>query len=66
MEEKTIRHGRWKLEPESGKYRKVYSCSECGRLIEIGLIHWRIYCHVKTKPNYCPDCGAKMDNPGED
>jgi len=43
-----VRHGRWiPFYSETAK-RKIQYCSEC----EIGCI-W--------KPNYCPNCGAKMD-----
>ena len=32
-----------------------WECSECG---------WEIYDH-RAKTNYCPSCGAKMDEPQE-
>ena len=39
-------HGRWiSLEPEIG----LFECSECGHKI------------LRAECNYCPNCGAKMD-----
>ena len=51
---RTLRHGRWLLEPTnpyddpSRKNRMIKRCSCCG---------WQNAC----KYNYCPNCGAKMD-----
>lgn len=42
----TVRHGRWEVIDEEEPRR--YGCSECKRL------SW----HME---NYCPNCGAKMD-----
>lgn len=41
-----VRHGRWK---PKGIWGYVYICSEC-----------KMYM-VDDLPNYCPNCGAKMD-----
>ena len=51
-----VRHGRW--EKQSG----LYSCSECGRTcpydVQADVIeYWTC--------NYCPNCGAKMDECNE-
>lgn len=48
-----VRHGRWIQSKHVSTY---YACSHCGR------VH-RVYvsCNKHILPNYCPDCGAKMD-----
>lgn len=45
-----VRHGRWK---RSKSYKSVIFCDECGEPFELSnsTEHW----------NYCPNCGAKMD-----
>ena len=47
-----IRHGRWRehkwAEEVEGLLVSNYECSNC-------------HCFVKFTSNYCPDCGAKMD-----
>jgi len=51
-----VKHGRWIRSGQSFLYPhkfRNYSCSVCGYDIE------------KTKYNYCPNCGARMDG-GED
>lgn len=42
-------HGRWIIDNVNGKI----ACSDCG-CIYLGY-NWRF------PPNYCPNCGAKMD-----
>ena len=49
VEAKPIRHGRWKGKPIAG-YSTV-KCSECGY----------VFMENSGKWNYCPNCGAKMD-----
>lgn len=44
-----VRHGRWIIDSVGGKI----SCSDCG------CIYLRY--NGRLKPNYCPNCGAKMD-----
>lgn len=39
-------HGKWKYH----KYVEKYECTKCGHFIRSG-----------TDRNYCPNCGAKMD-----
>lgn len=50
-----VRHGRWEKTGQSfvnpNKFRN-YFCSECGLELDE---------HIRSKPNYCPNCGAKMD-----
>ena len=54
-----VRHGRWILEPTNPyddpgyKNRMIKVCSCC---------HWSNAC----KYNYCPNCGAKMDQETEE
>ena len=49
-----VRHGRWVHEHMSEGYAWVI-CSECEAVIHKILINKRL--------NYCPNCGAKMDEP---
>ena len=42
-----VRHGTWKHDGSKWKYR--FLCSECG------------YKLINVPTNYCPNCGAKMD-----
>ena len=49
IEAEPIRHGRWKGKPIAG-YSTV-KCSECGY----------VFMENSGKWNYCPNCGAKMD-----
>ena len=51
-----VRHGRWVHEHMSEGYAWVM-CSECEAVIHKILINKRL--------NYCPNCGAKMDEPDE-
>lgn len=46
-----VRHGHWKIFIPSviGDRRKFYNCSVCNYEVQ------------GKKPNYCPNCGAKMD-----
>ena len=49
-----VKHGRWLKTGQSfvnpNKFRN-YFCSECGLELDE---------HIRSKPNYCPNCGAKM------
>lgn len=47
-----VRHGEWAKDYDCGAI--VYVCSLCGEH------YWTEYEHDK-KPNYCPNCGARMD-----
>jgi hypothetical protein len=47
-----VRHGRW--EYVNASHGMMCSCSECGEIPEC------------FEPNYCPNCGAKMDGGAED
>ena len=49
-----VRHGRW-IEHEKYTFGVMYDCSICGnRILDTGH-SW----------NYCPNCGAKMDEVSE-
>ena len=59
-----VRHGRWEgegdgyAETDYGEMALVYdvwSCSKCGHIIDDGTDD------PELLPNYCPNCGAKMD-----
>lgn len=49
-----VRHGRW-----VDYMVRDWRCSECGQKI-IKVRNVDGYCY-NDKPNYCPNCGAKMD-----
>ena len=50
-----VRHGRW-VEKEKYSFGIMYDCSLCeNRILDTGH-PW----------HYCPNCGAKMDEPVED
>lgn len=49
-----VRHGRWEPYVERLRWR----CSKCGSFIDIDPIDEII---GKSLPNFCPQCGAKMD-----
>ena len=44
-----VRHGRWIIDSAGGKI----ACSDCG-CIYLGY-------NGRSKPNYCPNCGAEMN-----
>lgn len=50
-----IVHGHWIVEG-SGYCGDYAECSECGEIIEFS---------PRQKMNYCPNCGAKMDEEAE-
>ena len=57
-----IRHGHWeKVEETNGNYYH-YACSKCG---ELPLNDNLVGEHTQLTP-YCPWCGAKMDEKGEE
>ena len=47
-------HGRW--ENKQGGFWEVATCSICGKK----------YPTTGKTPNYCPNCGAKMDKDGDE
>ncbi len=54
VETEPVRHGRW-----IDRMVRDWRCSECGEPI-CKVRHVDGYCY-DDKPNYCPNCGAKMD-----
>lgn len=50
-----VRHGRWEVGKSDFGWAEDIDCSECGSM----------YSFFK-KPNYCPNCGARMDGGAED
>lgn len=49
-------HGNWIWNSLfSNEFYSVLSCSQCEELIEVLI----------NRPNYCPNCGAKMDGEAE-
>ena len=51
-----VRHGRWVLD----EYARYFRCSACGTQFDDET---DTYCNIMNgfAPNYCEDCGAKMD-----
>ena len=51
-----VRHGRWVLD----EYARYFSCSACGTQFDDET---DTYCNIMNgfAPNYCEDCGAKME-----
>ena len=50
-----VKHGHWvEQEHEDWKWSKEYRCSECGQ-------YRLVTTPVGREWNYCPSCGAKMD-----
>ena len=43
-----VRRGRWECNYDRDAFYIVYVCSKCGR-------------ETLVKENFCPDCGAKME-----
>ncbi len=54
-----MQHGRWILDSDD-EHASHYHCDKCNA--EIDLCN-EIY--AEPTPNYCPNCGAKMDGGGE-
>lgn len=52
------RHGRWEPYADYWQWR----CSECGFFVEVDIID---EITEKSFPNFCPNCGAKMDGGAE-
>lgn len=59
IEAEPVKHGRWDGEGDGYADGEividVWYCSECGHCIDEGIDDPHIL------PNYCPNCGAKMD-----
>lgn len=59
VRKKSTRHGRWDGEGDSFADGElvidVWYCSECGHCIDEGIDDPYVL------PNFCPNCGAKMD-----
>ena len=56
-----VRHGRWVIEKKMFPYiYPKWSCSECGEETT-ETTGWG----TKPRYNYCPNCGAKMDEEEE-
>ena len=55
VEVEPVKHGRWFKTGQSlvypDKFRN-YFCSECG---------FELDAHIRQEPNFCPNCGAIMD-----
>lgn len=54
--EDLVPHGEWRFVCQifcNGGYDDIYECSECHEKLSIGI--------GKSLPNYCSNCGAKMN-----
>ena len=47
-----VAHGEW-IKIQTIGTTVQWQCSECK--------HEKMYTHIGEQPNYCPNCGAKMD-----
>ena len=47
-----VRHGEW-IKGEENSHRRIIECSHC----KTGFV----LDNSETNPNYCPNCGARMD-----
>ena len=56
-----VRHGKWIIRdnPGTGWYR--VTCSECGEDVTATAPCIGFYPNARVTWNYCPNCGAKMD-----
>ena len=56
-----VRHGKWIIRdnPGTGWYR--ITCSECGEDVTSTAPCIGFFPDAKVTWNYCPDCGARMD-----
>ena len=55
IEVELIKHGRWLKSGQSLVYPdrfRNYFCSKCG---------FELDTYIRKEPNYCPNCGVKMD-----
>lgn len=56
-----VKHGRWEKDSDTAFY---WRCSECGC-----YLFWRKEDYLlrhEDEPNYCPNCGAKMEESDEE
>ncbi len=57
-----VKHGKWRMKMMenviNGEKRKVRECSECGSAY---FVYDSSDNTIDVEPNYCPNCGAKMD-----
>ena len=49
-----VKHGKW-MKITDDVFADRFECSECGKLPPIENFEWWL-------SNYCPTCGAKMEN----
>ena len=47
-------HGKWK---KIGVWGRVYRCNQCGNFLDFDGVN-----AGRGDANFCPNCGAKMDN----
>ena len=53
-----VRHGRWIMADEYCNHAKEFQCSACGNTVEYD--YYTRFCEY----DFCPNCGAKMDEGG--
>lgn len=54
-----VRHGRWLRVGQSFIDPNKFLCFECS------ICRCTLDNHIKVEPNYCPNCGARMDGEEE-
>lgn len=54
-----VRHGHWKHVGADGSDNNVWMCSACGKEFELDAPK------SEYEMNYCPNCGARMDEVNE-
>jgi hypothetical protein len=60
-------HGNWKIMSHGFPPEPCIVCSNCGLDIDYEIckrIKADSFSYTSMKPNYCPNCGAKMDKEG--
>ena len=52
-----VKHGHWKSDSRAKNDKsRIYQCSECGNYLDFHGVN-----AGRGDGNYCPNCGAKMD-----
>lgn len=62
-----VAHGNWKIMSHGFPPEPCTVCSNCGLDIDYEIckrIKADSFSYTSMKPNYCPNCGAKMDEEG--
>ena len=55
VDAESVRHGHWIMADEYCNHAKEFQCSACGNTVEYD--YYTSFCEY----DFCPHCGAKMD-----